>query len=45
MAAFGLSIGYIAGYHGHELHGALTNVTDMVWISALGIRYSSGSTA
>ena len=42
VAAFGLTIGYIAEYHGHELTGAITNVTDVVWISALGIHYKLG---
>jgi NADH-quinone oxidoreductase subunit M len=42
VAAFGLSIGYVAEYHGHELTGALTNVTDVAWISALGIHYKLG---
>jgi NADH-quinone oxidoreductase subunit M len=42
LAAFGLSIGYIAEYHGHELTGPLTDVTDVVWISALGIHYKLG---
>ena len=40
IAAFGLAIGYIAEYS-PGTHG-LTNVTDVVWISELGIHYKLG---
>jgi NADH-quinone oxidoreductase subunit M len=40
IAAFGLAVGYIAEYS-PGTHG-LTNVTDVVWISELGIHYKLG---
>jgi NADH-quinone oxidoreductase subunit M len=40
IAAFGLAIGYIAEYS-PGTHG-LTHVTDVVWISELGIHYKLG---
>jgi len=41
IAAFGLAVGYIANYS-PGTHG-LTNVTDVVWISELGIHYKLGT--
>jgi NADH-quinone oxidoreductase subunit M len=38
VAAFGLAIGYIGDYSGGSAHG-LQHVTDVVWISELGIHY------
>jgi NADH-quinone oxidoreductase subunit M len=38
IAALGLAIGYIADYSGTSAHG-LQHVTDVVWISELGIHY------
>jgi NADH-quinone oxidoreductase subunit M len=39
VAALGLSIGYIADFHSG---GGLQHVTDIVWISELGIHYKLG---
>ncbi len=39
LAALGLSIGYIADYHAGA---GLQHVTDVVWISSLGIHYKLG---
>ena len=38
LGALGLAIGYIADYSGAAGHG-LQHVTDVVWISELGIHY------
>ncbi|HEV2981893.1 MAG TPA: NADH-quinone oxidoreductase subunit M [Solirubrobacteraceae bacterium] len=37
LAAFGLAVGYIADYHGGR--AGLQHVTDVTWISELGIHY------
>ena len=43
IGALGLSIGYIAGYGGGgPKSSGLTHVTDVVWISELGIHYKLG---
>jgi NADH-quinone oxidoreductase subunit M len=39
VVALGLAIGYIANYH---VGGGLQHVTDVVWISSLGIHYKLG---
>ncbi len=40
VVALGLSIGYIADFHSGG--PALQHVTDVVWISTLGIHYKLG---
>jgi NADH-quinone oxidoreductase subunit M len=40
LGSLGLSVALIAGYSGHS--GALTHVTNIVWIRSLGIHYSLG---
>ncbi|HEV2945182.1 MAG TPA: NADH-quinone oxidoreductase subunit M [Solirubrobacteraceae bacterium] len=42
LVALGLAIGYIAGYGGGGTQSGLQHVTDVVWISELGIHYKLG---